>query len=73
MQATFLEETLNNLYQSSARSAEMLFAFSMLAIIISAFGLYSLAAFTAVRRTKEVGTHAYKVARTNPIHALRTE
>ena len=33
----------------------MLFAFSMLAIVISAFGLYGLAAFTAVRRTKEVG------------------
>jgi putative ABC transport system permease protein len=33
----------------------MLFAFSMLAIIISAFGLCSLDSFTAVRRTKEVG------------------
>jgi putative ABC transport system permease protein len=55
IRAMFLEETLDNLYQSSARSAEMLFAFSMLAIIISAFGLYGLAAFTAVRRTREVG------------------
>ena len=55
IRTTFLEESLDNLYQSSARSAEMLFAFSMLAIIISAFGLYGLAAFTAVRRTREVG------------------
>jgi putative ABC transport system permease protein len=55
IRAMFLDETLDNLYQSSARSAEMLFAFSMLAIVISAFGLYGLAAFTAVRRTREVG------------------
>jgi len=55
IRAMFLEESLDNLYQSSARSSEMLFAFSMLAIIISAFGLYGLAAFTAVRRTREVG------------------
>jgi len=55
IRAMFLDETLDELYQSSARSAEMLFAFSMLSIVISAFGLYGLAAFTAVRRTKEVG------------------
>ena len=55
IRVTFLEETLDNLYQSSARSAEMLFAFSMLSVVISAFGLYGLAAFTAVRRTREVG------------------
>ena len=32
-----------------------MFVFSLIAIIIAAFGLFGLAAFTAERRTKEIG------------------
>jgi putative ABC transport system permease protein len=51
----FLDEKLDKMYATAQRRAQMLFAFAILAIVISALGLYGLASFTAVRRTKEVG------------------
>ncbi|WP_336517980.1 ABC transporter permease [Pollutibacter soli] len=51
----FLDDSFNTLYQSDLKTSKLIFIFSVLAIIISALGLFGLATFTAERRTKEIG------------------
>jgi ABC-type antimicrobial peptide transport system permease subunit len=52
---TFLDDSFNNLYKSDIKISQLIFIFSVIAIIISALGLFGLAAFTAEQRTKEIG------------------
>jgi putative ABC transport system permease protein len=52
---TFLDEHLAKLYQGEQRLAKVVFVFTLLTIFISCLGLFGLAAFTAERRTKEIG------------------
>src|SRR5262249_48149244 len=47
--------SFNNLYRSDIKTSQLIFIFSFIAIIISALGLFGLAAFTAEQRTKEIG------------------
>ncbi len=51
----FLDDDFNNLYKSEQKTGEIFTAFSILAIFIACLGLFGLAAFTAERRTKEIG------------------
>ncbi len=51
----FLDEDINRLYLSEQKTGELFTAFSILAIFIACLGLFGLAAFTAERRTKEIG------------------
>ncbi|HRI20154.1 MAG TPA: ABC transporter permease [Panacibacter sp.] len=52
---TFLDDSFNNLYKSDIKTSQLIFIFSLIAIVISALGLFGLAAFTAEQRTKEIG------------------
>ncbi|MDP4264625.1 MAG: ABC transporter permease [Bacteroidota bacterium] len=52
---TFLDDSFNNLYKADIKTSRLIFIFSIIAIIISALGLFGLAAFTAEQRTKEIG------------------
>lgn len=52
---TFQDEKFDSLYKGDARLATMIWVFSLIAIIISALGLFGLAAFAAEQRTKEIG------------------
>lgn len=52
---TFLDDSFNALYKSDIKTSQLIFVFSVIAIIISALGLFGLAAFTAEQRTKEIG------------------
>jgi putative ABC transport system permease protein len=52
---TFLEDSFNTLYKDDVKTSRLILIFSLIAIIISALGLFGLAAFTAERRTKEIG------------------
>lgn len=52
---TFLSEDYARLYDSEQRMARVFTVFSVLAIFIACLGLFGLAAFMAVRRTKEIG------------------
>jgi putative ABC transport system permease protein len=52
---SFLDETLNNLYASESRSGQLLFMFTLIAIVIACVGLFGLSAYTAHQRTKEIG------------------
>ena len=51
----FLDDDYNKLYQSEQKTGEIFTVFSVLAIFIACLGLFGLAAFTAERRTKEIG------------------
>ena len=51
----FVDEQIDRLYHAEQRIGTLLGTFSGIAIIISCLGLFGLAAFTAERRTKEIG------------------
>ncbi len=51
----FIDQDLSRLYMSEQKTGELFTAFSVLAIFIACLGLFGLAAFTAERRTKEIG------------------
>ncbi len=51
----FLDENLAALYAAEQQTAELLMWAAGLAILIACLGLFGLAAFTAERRTKEIG------------------
>ena len=51
----FLDEEYQQLYEAESKVATLSKYFSGLAILISCLGLFGLAAFTAERRTKEIG------------------
>lgn len=51
----FVDDKLDKLYHGEKRLASVVFIFTLLTIFISCLGLFGLAAFTAERRTKEIG------------------
>ena len=54
-QAKFSEDIMRELYKAEDSRAKIFAAFALLAVIIGCLGLFGLAAFTAERRTKEIG------------------
>lgn len=52
---SFVTDDVAEQYEAEQGQAAMFAAFSGLAIFIASLGLYGLASFTAVRRTKEIG------------------
>ncbi|MDQ2721599.1 MAG: ABC transporter permease [Bacteroidota bacterium] len=52
---SFLDENFNNLYKSEERTGQIFSVFSVIAISIASLGLLGLVAYTAERRTKEIG------------------
>ncbi len=51
----FLDEDYNKLYITEQKTASIFSLFAGLAIILACLGLFGLAAFTTVQRTKEIG------------------
>jgi putative ABC transport system permease protein len=51
----YLDEEFDKLYQSDRKASLLVNLFATIAVIISCLGLFGLAAFTAERRTKEIG------------------
>jgi len=51
----FLDEDYNKLYESEQRSSALFGVAAALAIVLACLGLFGLAAFTTVQRTKEIG------------------
>jgi putative ABC transport system permease protein len=51
----FLDDDYNKLYLSEQRTASLFSVAAGLAIILACLGLFGLAAFTTVQRTKEIG------------------
>ncbi len=52
---SFLDDDYQHLYQSEMKMSKVFSMFSLLAIFISCLGLFGLATFMAVQRTKEIG------------------
>jgi putative ABC transport system permease protein len=69
-EAKFSEDIVRELYKTEDSRAQIFAAFSLLAVIIGCLGLFGLAAFTAERRTKEIGIRKVLGARTRDIVRL---
>jgi len=66
----FSEDIVAELYNVEQARAETFAGFALLAIVVACLGLFGLAAFTAERRTKEIGIRKVLGARTNDIVRL---
>ena len=64
---SFLDDSFADLYRADVQQGEMFATFVAIAIAISALGLFGLAAFTAERRTKEIGVRKVFGARTRDV------
>ena len=69
-EAKFSDDIVREQYKSEQSRAEIFAAFSLLAVLIGCLGLFGLAAFTAERRTKEIGIRKVLGARTRDIIQL---
>ena len=70
LQYSFLDEELDAMYRAELRLGQLSAWFAGLAIIIASLGLFGLAAFTAERRTKEIGIRKVLGASVGQIVAL---
>lgn len=52
---SFLDERFNKMYESEMRVGKLFGIFASLAVVIACLGLFGLAAFTTIQRTKEIG------------------
>ncbi len=68
--AEFSDDIIGELYEAEDARAKTFAAFALLAIIVACLGLFGLAAFTAERRTKEIGIRKVLGARTRDIVRL---
>ncbi len=66
----FVTDIVHDLYNIDERSAQLFGMFAILAVVIGCLGLFGLAAFTAERRTKEIGIRKVLGARTRDIVRL---
>ena len=66
----FSEERVAELYEAEAARAKTFAGFALLAVIVACLGLFGLAAFTAERRTKEIGIRKVLGARVRDIVGL---
>lgn len=67
-----LDDLIANQYAGERGQATMLAGFAILAVIVSALGLFGLAAFTAERRTMEIGVRKVLGARVGDVVKLLT-
>ncbi|HWT12920.1 MAG TPA: ABC transporter permease [Allosphingosinicella sp.] len=68
--AEFSDDVMAELYEAEDARARTFAGFALLAIVVACLGLFGLAAFTAERRTKEIGIRKVLGARTRDIVRL---
>ncbi|HEX8193418.1 MAG TPA: ABC transporter permease [Allosphingosinicella sp.] len=69
-EAEFGNEIVAELYNAEEARAKVFAGFAILSVIVACLGLFGLAAFTAERRTKEIGIRKVLGARTRDIVRL---
>lgn len=67
---SFLDDTLAQAYQSETRTARLIEAATILAVLIASMGLFGLATFTAEQRVKEIGVRKVLGASVSSVVAL---
>ena len=70
LEYSFMDEQFNNLYRGDTMASTLVFVFAAMAVLISALGLFGLAAFAAERRTREIGIRKVLGATTASIGGL---
>jgi putative ABC transport system permease protein len=55
LEYSFLDDRFDELYKQDRQASVLIFVFAVIAVIISALGLFGLSAFAAEQRTKELG------------------
>src|SRR3546814_7847693 len=68
--AEYSDDVIGELYEAEDARAQTFAAFALLAVIVACLGLFGLAAFTAERRTKEIGVRKVMGARSRDIVRL---
>lgn len=68
--AEYADDIVRELYEAEAARATTFAAFALLAVVVGCLGLFGLAAFTAERRTKEIGIRKVLGASTRRIVQL---
>jgi putative ABC transport system permease protein len=68
----FLDQDFEALYRGERRQGQLLTLFSLIAVVIACLGLYGLASFSTMRRTKEIGIRKTLGAGVGDIVALLT-
>ena len=71
-EVTFMDDAVARLYDAERRLGGVLAAFAGVAILIACLGLFGLAAYTAERRTKEIGVRRVLGATVRQIVGLLT-
>jgi putative ABC transport system permease protein len=66
----FLDKHVESLYKAEQQTSKMIAVFSILAIFIACLGLFGLAAFTAERRTREIGIRKVLGATVTDVSAM---
>jgi putative ABC transport system permease protein len=66
----FLDDDYNKLYQADERTSLLFTVAAILAILLACLGLFGLAAFTTMQRTKEIGIRKILGANTGTITLL---
>src|SRR3954470_23120598 len=69
-EAKFSDDIIAEMYKAEDARARIFAGFAFLAVIIGCLGLFGLAAFTAERRTKEIGIRKVLGARVRDIVRL---
>jgi putative ABC transport system permease protein len=69
-EAEFSDDIIQELYEAEDARAKTFAAFALLSVAVGCLGLFGLAAFTAERRTKEIGIRKVHGARTQDIVKL---
>jgi putative ABC transport system permease protein len=69
-EANFSEDVVAELYEAEDARAKTFAGFALLSVVVGCLGLFGLAAFTAERRTKEIGIRKVLGARSRDIVRL---
>jgi len=69
----FVDDMIDELYQSEERLSRLISTFTLLAIVVSCLGLFGMASFMAQQRTKEIGIRKVLGASVSRIIILLTK